>query len=129
MLYNDHSPMEQHHLSAAFGVLYSSSSSRGSVSQGSMDFISGFSHKTRSSFRKHVIDMVLATDMKQHFNQLSLFLTKLPPLVTGPSSSPANSPLTSNPINVQSQGPNTGRLINRNSMIGKWPILLSCPAF
>lgn len=84
---------------------------------GSMDFIAGFSQKTRASFRKHVIDMVLATDMKQHFNQLSLFLSKLPPLMSLPSGSPSPSPLGSNPINVQA--PTAGRYNARGSLVGE----------
>ena len=103
MLYNDYSPMEQHHLSAAFGVLWSNSSASSGNLHNSMDFIASFSLKNRTTFRKQVIDMVLATDMKQHFHQLSQFLSKLPPLLVAASpASPESSatPHASNPINV-----------------------------
>ncbi len=59
VVYNDRSPMENHHLAAAFMLLR----------QPGLDFISAASlgKPAWAKLRKHVIDMVLATDMKQHF--------------------------------------------------------------
>ena len=37
------------------------------------DFLKNMPAKARESLRKQVIEMVLATDMKQHFSQASLF--------------------------------------------------------
>ena len=64
--YNDVSPMEHHHLSASFTLLQDPT----------LDFLEGMSGKSRASFRKQVIEAVLATDMKQHFSLVSLFNTK-----------------------------------------------------
>ena len=55
VLYNDHSPMENHHLASAFGLM----------KDDSYDFLKGLQPKLRTNLRKQVIDMVLATDMKQ----------------------------------------------------------------
>ena len=55
LLYNDRSPMENHHLAAAFGLMRNDD----------LDFLKGLQPKVRTTLRKQVIDMVLATDMKQ----------------------------------------------------------------
>ena len=55
VLYNDHSPMENHHLASAFALM----------KDDSYDFLKGLQPKLRTNLRKQVIDMVLATDMKQ----------------------------------------------------------------
>ncbi|GAX77392.1 hypothetical protein CEUSTIGMA_g4838.t1 [Chlamydomonas eustigma] len=64
--YNDHSPMENHHLAAAFSLLQ----------EDPYNFLLELSPKTRALLRKESIDLVLATDMKQHFSMVSLFNTK-----------------------------------------------------
>ena len=58
--------MEHHHLSASFTLLQDPA----------LDFLDGMSVKSRTAFRKQVIEAVLATDMKQHFSLVSLFNTK-----------------------------------------------------
>lgn len=66
LTYNDRSPMENHHLAAAFTLM----------KEEQYDFLAALPIKAKERFRKQVIEMVLATDMKQHFTQLSLFNTK-----------------------------------------------------
>ncbi|KAK0393048.1 hypothetical protein QR680_000032 [Steinernema hermaphroditum] len=61
IMYNDESVLEQHHLAVAFKLLQESN----------CDFLSGFSKKQRQTFRKIVIDMVLATDMSKHMSLLA----------------------------------------------------------
>ncbi|GIL81201.1 hypothetical protein Vretifemale_10265, partial [Volvox reticuliferus] len=63
--YNDRSPLENHHSAAAFS----------SMRRTGLDFLAPLTTEQRSSFRKQVIEMVLATDMKQHFSLLSHFST------------------------------------------------------
>ena len=69
--------MESHHLAAAFALL----------KDPCHDFLDAMPPKARISFRKQVIEAVLATDMKQHFSLVSLFNTKfLAPVATRTSS-------------------------------------------
>ncbi|GLI61128.1 hypothetical protein VaNZ11_003403 [Volvox africanus] len=63
--YNDRSPLENHHAAAAFS----------SMRRPGLDVLAPLATEQRSSFRKQVIEMVLATDMKQHFSLLSHFST------------------------------------------------------
>ncbi|KAG2485168.1 hypothetical protein HYH03_016058 [Edaphochlamys debaryana] len=63
--YNDRSPLENHHAAA------SSSAMR----RPELDITAFLPKPQRAAFRKQVIDMVLATDMKQHFSLLSQFNT------------------------------------------------------
>ncbi|PNW87229.1 hypothetical protein CHLRE_02g114100v5 [Chlamydomonas reinhardtii] len=63
--YNDRSPLENHHAASAFEQLL----------QPGHDITTGMEPSDRAAFRKQVIDMVLATDMKQHFAILSHFNT------------------------------------------------------
>ncbi|GIL94723.1 hypothetical protein Vretimale_939 [Volvox reticuliferus] len=63
--YNDRSPLENHHCAASFGLLL----------RPELDFLAPLSKAERTNFRKQVIEMVLATDMKQHFSILSHFNT------------------------------------------------------
>jgi len=60
-MYNDESVLEQHHLAVAFKLLQESN----------CDFLVGLSKKQRQSFRKIVIEMVLATDMSKHMTLLA----------------------------------------------------------
>ena len=55
LLYNDCSPMENHHVSAAYTLLRESQ----------YNFMGRSSQKVKDLLRAQVIDMVLATDMKQ----------------------------------------------------------------
>eukprot|EP00195_Chlamydomonas_chlamydogama_P006345 CAMPEP_0202897216 /NCGR_PEP_ID=MMETSP1392-20130828/6039_1 /ASSEMBLY_ACC=CAM_ASM_000868 /TAXON_ID=225041 /ORGANISM="Chlamydomonas chlamydogama, Strain SAG 11-48b" /LENGTH=1191 /DNA_ID=CAMNT_0049582803 /DNA_START=21 /DNA_END=3596 /DNA_ORIENTATION=- len=67
LLYNDASPMENHHVAATFMLM----------NEPQYNFLEKMSTKVKETVRKVVIALVLATDMKQHFGQLSLFNTKL----------------------------------------------------
>ncbi|KAK9862771.1 hypothetical protein WJX84_008507 [Apatococcus fuscideae] len=63
--YNDRSPLENHHLYLCFRTIH----------QDKCNFFSGSSqeHELLPWLRKIVIEMVLATDMKQHFHLVSRF--------------------------------------------------------
>eukprot|EP00798_Chlamydomonas_sp_ICE-L_P016317 gene16317-22506_t len=79
LLYNDVSPMENHHIAAAFTMLR----------EERFNFLEKMPKKVFSVLRTQVIDMVLATDMKQHFSLVSLFqskvaATKMPTPCTSP---------------------------------------------
>ncbi|GLI63480.1 hypothetical protein VaNZ11_006457 [Volvox africanus] len=63
--YNDRSPLENHHCAAAFALMR----------RPDLDVTAHMRQTERASFRKLVIDLVLATDMKQHFPILSHFNT------------------------------------------------------
>ncbi|KAG2485173.1 hypothetical protein HYH03_016063 [Edaphochlamys debaryana] len=63
--YNDRSPLENHHAAASFSAMR----------RPGLDLLSPLSGEQKSNFRKQVIDMVLATDMKQHFSLISHFVT------------------------------------------------------
>ncbi|KAG2425826.1 hypothetical protein HXX76_013451 [Chlamydomonas incerta] len=63
--YNDRSPLENHHCAASFALLR----------RKELDALSPLSQSERSAFRKQVIELVLSTDMKQHFSILSHFNT------------------------------------------------------
>ncbi|PNW71675.1 hypothetical protein CHLRE_16g664200v5 [Chlamydomonas reinhardtii] len=63
--YNDRSPLENHHCAAAFTLMR----------RPEFGLLAPLSAAERSSFRKQVIELVLATDMKQHFSILSHFNT------------------------------------------------------
>ncbi|GIL88899.1 hypothetical protein Vretifemale_16705, partial [Volvox reticuliferus] len=64
--YNDRSPLENHHCAAAFEIL-----SR----HPDLDITAPLGQADRAAFRKLVIELVLATDMKQHFAILTHFNT------------------------------------------------------
>ncbi|GMH44924.1 hypothetical protein BSKO_12881 [Bryopsis sp. KO-2023] len=70
--YNDRSPLENHHLAGAFQVFR----------HPECFFMGKLSPSDISRFRQLCIDMVLATDMKQHFSILSQFQAKLKILTT-----------------------------------------------
>ncbi|GLI61126.1 hypothetical protein VaNZ11_003401 [Volvox africanus] len=80
--YNDRSPLENHHAAAAFSLLQ----------RPGLDVLAPFSKQERATFRKQVIDMVLATDVKQHFTLLSQFNTahRLASFVHSPATAKAN---------------------------------------
>lgn len=67
VLYNDRSPMENHHLAASFNLMQTDE----------CNFWKRMPPKTREMTRKLTIDMVLATDMKQHFSIHSMFQAKM----------------------------------------------------
>ncbi|EFJ46426.1 3'5'-cyclic nucleotide phosphodiesterase, partial [Volvox carteri f. nagariensis] len=73
--YNDRSPLESHHAAAAFTLL---------ADRPDLDVTTGLSAAERAAFRKQarggaggpVVELVLATDMKQHFAILNQFNTR-----------------------------------------------------
>lgn len=67
LTYNDTSPMENHHVAAAFRVMRCQC----------YNFMRRMSRERLTRLRRLLIEMVLATDMKQHFNILSKFQAKL----------------------------------------------------
>jgi calcium/calmodulin-dependent 3',5'-cyclic nucleotide phosphodiesterase len=60
MLYNDRAVLENHHISAAFRLL----------KEDEFNILSGLKREEYRDFRGLVIDMVLATDMSFHFQQI-----------------------------------------------------------
>ena len=62
LMYNDESVLENHHLAVAFKLLQTGTTG---------DPFEALSHKQRLTFRKMVIDMVLATDMQKHMTLLA----------------------------------------------------------
>ncbi|KAL6751781.1 3'5'-cyclic nucleotide phosphodiesterase [Haematococcus lacustris] len=71
-IYNDKSPMENHHLAAMFGLLR----------QDELNFVAQLPKAELVQLRQMVIELVLATDMKQHFAAVSHFMAlyRLAPL-------------------------------------------------
>eukprot|EP00798_Chlamydomonas_sp_ICE-L_P002088 gene2088-18143_t len=80
LLYNDISPMENHHAAAAFALL----------KQKNLNFMEKAPQKLRESLRSQVIDMVLATDMKQerHPSGISSPRSSHTPRIIGKASAP-----------------------------------------
>lgn len=62
LLYNDKSPLENHHTSALFSIMQDPS----------MNILSGLSRTEYVEFRSMVVDMILGTDMRMHFDQLQI---------------------------------------------------------
>ncbi|KAG2430481.1 hypothetical protein HXX76_010004 [Chlamydomonas incerta] len=62
--YNDRSPLENHHASAAFTLM---------AERPELDAFEVLSREQRTAFRKQVVELVMGTDMKQHFALLSQF--------------------------------------------------------
>eukprot|EP00798_Chlamydomonas_sp_ICE-L_P023521 gene23521-9044_t len=77
--YNDRAPMENHHLAAAFDLLQ----------RPEYNFLSEMSKGDLDTLRKLIIDLVIATEMKQHFSLLAHFGTvhRLTPPTGLPSAS------------------------------------------
>lgn len=67
LTYNDISPMENHHVAAAFRLMR----------QGEYAFTRKMPREKLGRLRRLLIDCVLATDMKQHFSILQRFQAKL----------------------------------------------------
>lgn len=87
--YNDMSPMENHHISAAFKLMR----------QKEYNFIKKIPRDKWVRLRRLLIDMVLATDMKQHFNILSKFQAKLQVKLRSTSFSPNHAHLEAPSVN------------------------------
>ncbi|KAG2431307.1 hypothetical protein HYH02_013438 [Chlamydomonas schloesseri] len=62
--YNDRSPLESHHAASAFTLM---------AEQPELDAFEVLSREQRAAFRKQVVELVMGTDMKQHFALLSQF--------------------------------------------------------
>ena len=67
VMYNDESVLENHHCAVAFKLLQTAE----------YDILSTLTQKQRTSVRKMVIDMVLATDMSKHMSMLANLKTML----------------------------------------------------
>ena len=67
MLYNDKSVLENHHCASAFEILLCPEN----------NFTDKLDKKSFRSFRTHIVDMVLATDLAQHFSLLTNFKKKV----------------------------------------------------
>ncbi|GFH30211.1 phosphodiesterase, partial [Haematococcus lacustris] len=61
--YNDRSPMENHHLAAAFSLLKDSE----------LNFLAALPKASWERLRKLMVELVLGTDMKQHFSIIGAF--------------------------------------------------------
>ena len=68
LFYNDKSVLENHHCSAAFSLLLKPHN----------NFLAGLDKNSFTTFRSSVVDMVLATDLAQHFDLLTRFKQKVP---------------------------------------------------
>ncbi|KAK9839551.1 hypothetical protein WJX84_002829 [Apatococcus fuscideae] len=90
IVYNDMSPLENHHLSEAFRIMR----------RKECNFLKRISKEKQIKLRKMMIEMVLGTDMKQHWTIMSRFQTKLQVKIhtniTTASASPDDSPFNSN---------------------------------
>ncbi|GFR52553.1 hypothetical protein Agub_g15141 [Astrephomene gubernaculifera] len=74
--YNDRSPLESHHCAAAFSLMLPPKEVQTHGSQATrLDVLSGLSASERTALRKQMIEMVMATDMKQHFAVIAQFNT------------------------------------------------------
>ncbi|KAL5037160.1 hypothetical protein RTP6_004631 [Batrachochytrium dendrobatidis] len=67
LLYNDKSVLENHHVASSFNVLL----------QPENNFLSHLSKSDFKAIREIVVDLVLATDLTQHFTLLSMFKAKV----------------------------------------------------
>ncbi|GIM01922.1 hypothetical protein Vretimale_6637 [Volvox reticuliferus] len=63
--YNDRAPLENHHGASFFALMQ----------QPEMNVMEQLTGQERTAFRKQVLDLVMATDMKQHFSLLAHFNT------------------------------------------------------
>ncbi|KAK9859297.1 hypothetical protein WJX84_010074 [Apatococcus fuscideae] len=80
LLYNDISPLENHHVSASFFV---------AAEKPQADIFANMQPEDRGTLRASMIDLILGTDMKKHFGLLSRFQA---------FSNQMTSPSTTNPV-------------------------------
>jgi hypothetical protein len=107
--YNDRSPMENHHVSSAWSALRAEKHF----------FLEGMPQKALDFLRKTVIEIVLATDMKQHFSLLSVFQSKAAVVAAAhansrPSSRPSSRP-NSRPVSAVDVGNGGGGGVERSN--------------
>eukprot|EP00798_Chlamydomonas_sp_ICE-L_P016333 gene16333-22523_t len=88
LLYNDMSPMENHHISASFMLL----------KEERYNFMAMMPKKVWQVLRTQVIELVLATDMKQHFSLVSMFESNTPLNGGRPSSKASSLARQCNPL-------------------------------
>lgn len=69
LLYNDMSVLENHHAALAFQL---------TLKEPGMNIFEAMSREDFSTVRQAVVDMVLATDMRRHFEYLTKFQQSLP---------------------------------------------------
>lgn len=67
LLYNDKSVLENHHCSTAFTI----------VQRTECNFLQHLEESEFRKFRSLVVDMVLATDLAQHFSLLTMFKKRI----------------------------------------------------
>jgi hypothetical protein len=67
ILYNDKSVLENYHLSQSFQLLLKKE----------MNFVGHLSNSEWVLFREKIVEMVLATDLSQHYSILSLFKSRV----------------------------------------------------
>ncbi|KAJ1547196.1 cAMP-specific 3',5'-cyclic phosphodiesterase 4D [Cladochytrium tenue] len=67
LLYNDKSVLENHHCAAAFEVM----------SRSDCAFLGSLDRADYKTVRDHIVEMVLATDLSQHFSLLTMFKKKV----------------------------------------------------
>ncbi|KAJ3020338.1 cAMP-specific 3',5'-cyclic phosphodiesterase 4D [Thoreauomyces humboldtii] len=67
LLYNDKSVLENHHCASAFKVMR----------RKGCDFAGGLARKEYRGLREGIVEMVLATDLAQHFSLLAMFKKKV----------------------------------------------------
>lgn len=68
MLYNDRSVLENHHAAAAWSLIFYNSHN---------NFLTGLDVSEFKRFRYLVIEAILATDLKRHFEILAEFNAKV----------------------------------------------------
>ncbi|KAL8618682.1 hypothetical protein ACOMHN_048858 [Nucella lapillus] len=110
LLYNDLAVLESHHASLAFRLTHKDSS---------VNIFQNLSRDDYRSLRLSIVDMVLATEMKQHFEHLSKFLNsinksvlKLDTDTSGPETSASGS-FDSEAVMTQLSTPENRVLIKR----------------
>ncbi|KAF5833632.1 hypothetical protein DUNSADRAFT_10011 [Dunaliella salina] len=108
--YNDRAPLENHHLAAGFTVLHTPD----------FNFLTALPKPEYCRMRKMVIELVLATDMKQHFALVGQFKVVVRSLTHSrlkqhdPASSPRSSPFDRSTGHSQQQKSPMCRSVSTN---------------
>ncbi|KAL6760116.1 3',5'-cyclic-nucleotide phosphodiesterase [Haematococcus lacustris] len=115
VLYNDRSPMENHHLAASFHLINSDE----------YNWMPKVTHKVREAIRKQVIDMVLATDMKSHFSIHSMFQAKMQLNGSRPSGGSDPKSMRNSPHNT-SEGSGAHKIVDDDQRSLVLQVALKC---
>ncbi|KAI9007088.1 hypothetical protein BC832DRAFT_530676 [Gaertneriomyces semiglobifer] len=107
ILYNDRSVLENHHLASAFEVM----------NRPENNFLRNLKKDTWKEVREFVIDMVLATDLSQHFQLMSSFKTKVGMTSALPNPTDSTHPSSSSTFNPHEI---------RNDRLLLWKIIIKC---